>query len=165
MDYRVRAPSGNRSPAACRARQPGRGAGQPHRGRARQPGPAQARPALRPVPGHRIPRRLPVPPVRRPLTSGPAPRYGRPHGCGIHVAPDFLGFPGFLSPAARLRRPEFPTFRYSSPRCAGMIMETFFLVEEKRPGRTQSFQDLLLACAIHLLCALCPVVRPGGSGL
>ena len=41
---------------------PGRRAGQPGRGRACQPAPAQARPELRPVRGHRIPRRLPVPP-------------------------------------------------------------------------------------------------------
>ena len=42
---------------------PAGAAGQPHRGRAREPGPAQARPALRPVPGHRVPRRVPVPPA------------------------------------------------------------------------------------------------------
>ncbi len=50
---------------ARRARRPGHRAGQSYCGRARQPGPAQARPVLRPVPGHRIPRRLPVPAASR----------------------------------------------------------------------------------------------------
>jgi len=42
------------------------------------------------------------------------------------------------------------------------ILETFFLVEEERSMRTRMFQDLLLAGAIRLLWALCPV-RAGAA--
>jgi len=54
----------------------------------------------------------------------------------------FLGLPGFLRPGARLRRAGIPDISYSSPWRAGMILEAFFLAEEKRSMRTRIFQDL-----------------------
>jgi hypothetical protein len=69
--------------------------GQPHGRRPRQPPAPQARPRLRQVPRHRVPRRLPVPPLSRPLTPRPTPSAPprrphpvgpTPHGCGSHVA-------------------------------------------------------------------------------
>ncbi len=103
---------------------------QPDGRRARQPAQAQARPVLRPVPGHRVPRRLPVPPRHR-LTPPWTERRWRPPATGSSRWPRPGGGPGggcrgrcsWRSRPARRRASPGPT---TSPRSASSA--------SRRPG-------------------------------